>query len=128
LSFLAVLVIAPPRVEGACSHLVTSPTDRASLSNLITLSISNLKGQLEQNPVPARPRPCSGAFCSGQPAAPMIPPGWFAERIDPWSRSAIAPAPSSPFSSYRAVMRTVLRSIHRTNAVFHPPRDRGFYA
>ena len=68
------------------------------------------------------PRPCSGAFCSGQPAVPAVPAGMSDGRMGSWPLCSSAPAyawhvlPSSPRRT------TAPRPVHRGSGVFHPPR------
>src|SRR4029077_12441119 len=83
-SLLALALLPPPGAAGGCSHLVTSRTDPARLSSLIEPLVGDLAGRSEGLPGPPPPRPWSGAWCSGQPAAPAVPAGVFDGPLDSW--------------------------------------------
>ena len=70
---LTLALSAPGIAEGGCSHLVNSRADSWQLPSLIDPLAPDLSGQSEKLPVSSPRRPCSGALCSGQPAAPAVP-------------------------------------------------------
>src|SRR5579871_5510579 len=89
---LAMALSAPPGAEGGCSHLVTSRTDPARLASQLDPSITGWADRSAPLPLPPGSRPCSGAWCSGQPAAPAIPAGMSDGRLDSWLWCPSAPA------------------------------------
>ncbi len=119
---LGFTLVAPPGVEGSCSHLVTSRTDPGRLSALIDPLVHDLSGEPAGIPLPLPPRPCAGALCSGQPAAPAVPPGSFDGRIDTWAWYALVPGLTLTGDSFLFAATTELHPIRQALDVFHPPR------
>ena len=122
LAILALGVIAPPGVEGGCSHLVTSRTDRHGSSALTESLLYDLAAPSVPLPIPSGPRPCSGAFCSGQPAVPAVPAGVTDGRIVSWAWCSGMPSPTSNGTSFLSEETSDPQTIHRLIAVFRPPR------
>jgi hypothetical protein len=122
LSLLTLALIAPPGAEGGCSHLVTSRTDLVRLSSLIEPLINDLAGRSDRLPGPQTPRPCSGMWCSGQPAVPPVPAGVFDELLDSWPMCPSASASGSASPTFLSAATTALRPVHQGSGVFHPPR------
>jgi hypothetical protein len=118
ITLLALVLLAPPVAKGGCSHLVTSRTDPGRLSPLI----GDLSGRSEGIPVPSRPRPCSGAFCSQQPAAPAVPAIGLDQRLDSWPWCPILPTLASARPSFLSAGTIALCPVQRAGEVFHPPR------
>ena len=123
MTLLAMSLLAPSRAEAGCSHLVSSRSDAMRLSSLIDPLIHDLTAPSEDGPAPPSPRPCSGALCSGQPAAPAAPAAALDAPLDSWAWDGPIPgralAVGSPFLSAET------GSVHptrRATAVFHPPR------
>ncbi|HEX8204001.1 MAG TPA: hypothetical protein VF590_26230 [Isosphaeraceae bacterium] len=69
-----------------------------------------------------RPRPCSGALCSGQPAIPLVPASTIADRIEGWAYEIPCPGPRDPAAVRVTPDEDHLRPSHRGPSVFHPPR------
>ncbi len=122
LLLLASALIAPSSVEGSCSHLVTSRTDPGRLSSLIEPLVHDLTGETRGIPIPDPPRPCSGALCSGQPAAPAVPAGFSDGRIDSWAWHAPVPGLTLTGGSFLFAETNELQPIRQSLDVFHPPR------
>ncbi len=120
-TILALAWLAPP-AAGGCAHLVTSRGDPARLASLIGTLLSDLAVQAGPDSAPPMPRPCAGAWCSGQPAAPPAAGSIGGAGGDPWawSPSFARPAPTDPHPLAAEARR--LRPVHRAPAVFHPPR------
>ena len=76
-------------------------------------------------PVPAKPRPCSGAFCSGQPATPAVPAGVADGRVGTWAwcpaDAGLGRRPGPPSCPAEAADRGPMR---RRISVFRPPRTK----
>jgi hypothetical protein len=113
---------APGSAWAACNHLVTSRTDPGRLSSRIEPLILDLTGRSQPLPIPPLPRPCSGTWCSGQPAAPSVPAGVLDGRLDSWAWCTEIPCLASTGSSFLSVETTALRPLQTGSAVFHPPR------
>ena len=113
---------APGSAWAGCNHLVTSRTDPGRLSSRIEPLILDLAGRSDPLPVPASPRPCSGTWCSGQPAAPSVPAGVLDGRLDSWAWCTEIPCFASTGSSFLSDETTALRPLRKGSAVFHPPR------
>ena len=73
-------------------------------------------------PVPEGPRPCSGAFCSGQPAAPAVPAGVADARVGSWAWCPAIPGSAATGASFLSLETNDPRPLHRWIAVFRPPR------
>ena len=119
---LASVLLAPPGAEGGCSHLVTSRTDPGRLSSLFEPLVHDLAGESAGIPSPQPPRPCSGALCSGQPAAPVVPAGFFDARIATWAWYPSVPGLTLIGDSFLFLEMHELQPIRQSLDVFHPPR------
>ena len=119
---LTLALLAPPVAEGGCSHLVTSQADSGQVSSLIEPLMRDLAGQSERIPAPARPRPCSGALCSGQPAAPAVPAELFEGELDSWACLAPVPGLAVPSDSFVSAEPDELQPTRLPIDIFHPPR------
>ncbi len=121
LALLASALLAPPAVEGGCSHLVTSRTSPGQLATRIEPLLGDVSDRTDPLPGPL-PRPCSGAWCSGQPAAPAVPAGVSQSRTDSWAWCQPIADPTSGDPSFLRAATTRLRPRYQGTAVFHPPR------
>ncbi len=119
---LASSLLAPSAAEAGCSHLVTSRLDVGRSSSLIDLLIHDLAGESSGSPIPVLPRPCSGAFCSGQPAAPVLPAGISDGRLVTWAWHASTSGLALSGDSLLFAETDELRPIRQSLDVFHPPR------
>jgi hypothetical protein len=119
-TLLALGLLAPTDARASCSHLVTWRNDPTRLSSLIEPLLHDLAGPAD--PTPAR-RPCSGAWCSGQPAIPPVPSGAFEGRIGSWAWHAPAAEDVAVDPSFLAPESPAPRPLRRGNDVFHPPRS-----
>ena len=119
---LVLVMIAPTVAEAGCSHDVTSRTISVGRSSLIEPLFHDLTGQSEDLPVPPLPRPCSGALCSGQPAAPAVPVGAIDAQPESWAWIASVPGLALTGESLLSPETSDLHPMHRVIAVFHPPR------
>jgi hypothetical protein len=88
LTLLVLAMFAPAVAEAGCSHLVTPRIDSQRFSSIIEPLIDGLARQREGLPVLPLPRPCSGALCSGQPAAPAVPSVAIDVPPDSWAWNA----------------------------------------
>lgn len=124
LAFLIAWNILPAEARASCSaHYVASRVQIAMEAVDVGLlrSAGALDG-IDGEPPDRRPTPCSGAFCSGNPAplssavdsTSATVGGFWA--ISPVSMTLAAPG-SSPSPSGDAVRRPV----GRTRSIFHPP-------
>jgi hypothetical protein len=119
---LALALLAPPGAEAGCSHLVTSRTDRHESSALTESLLHDLAAPSDPLPVPSRPRPCSGAFCSGQPAVPTVPVGVTDGRIASWAWFASMPESALTSPTFLFLETIAPDPMHRAIVVFRPPR------
>ena len=121
-SILALAWIAPPAAVGGCANLVTSRSDPEHLASLVGTLMIDLAVQAGPDSAPPMPRPCAGAWCSGQPAAPPATAGTGGAGGDPWAWSPSI-ARRTPIAAHSlAAEAHRLRPLHRGPAVFHPPR------
>ena len=119
---LALGLLAPSAARAGCSHLVTSRDDAARHTSLDGSLVRDLAGPSSPLPSPSPPRPCSGAWCSGQPAVPPVPPGTFDGHLGSWAWHAPGLDDDSTDPSYLVAETPVLSLLHRGTEVFHPPR------
>jgi hypothetical protein len=123
-TLLASVLLAPSAAEAGCSHYVTTRTDAGRFVSLVTSLNLDLAGQSQsqQLPVPLPKSPCSGAWCSGQPATPAVPAWVFDRVLDSWSWCPSASFLSAARPSFLFFEMTTLLPIHQGCGVFHPPR------
>jgi hypothetical protein len=119
--FMVWVLLAPTGAQAGCSHLVISRTNPVWLPSLVDLS-GGEAGRSEPLPVTPPPRPCSGAWCSEQPATPAVPPGSIDGRLHFWAWCASIPerVPIDPF--FLTLEISALHAVHRRTVLFHPPR------
>jgi hypothetical protein len=118
---LAVIVSsAPVSVWAGCSHLVASRTEARRLPSLIDPLMDDLSGRAD--PLQAPQRPCTGAWCSGQPATPTVPAGVFDWGLGSWAWWTSNSGTDSTSSSSTTVEIRLFHPLYCGNAVFHPPR------
>ena len=122
LTLLVLVMIAPTVAEAGCSHDVTSRTTSVGRSSLIEPLFHNLTGQSEDLPVPPLPPRCSGALCSGQPAAPAVPAGPIDVQPESWAWIASVAHLALTGESVLSSETSDLHPKHLAIAVFHPPR------
>jgi hypothetical protein len=120
---LALALLTPRSTQGGCSHLVTSRTDPGRLSSLTERLVRDLAGEVDGIPAPVTPRPCSGALCSGQPAAPAVPAGYLDGRLNSWAWCASVPGLALMGDSFLFAETNEIRPTRRSLDVFHPPRS-----
>jgi hypothetical protein len=106
-----------------CSHVAVSQNDPGQVPSILDTLLNDVAGpSSDRNPLPERSRPCSGAFCSGQPGTPAVPAGAFDRQGDSWAwcanHSGTLPTLYSFDSSGSASADAVIRS----SGIFHPPR------
>jgi hypothetical protein len=118
-ALLALGLLAPTVAKAGCSHLVTSRYEAERLASLAGSLVRDLA--VPSDPIPAR-RPCTGAWCTGQPAIPPVPTGTFEGRLGSWAWCPSSPdeVPTDP--SFLIAETHVLLPLRRGNEVFHPPR------
>jgi hypothetical protein len=123
---LLVLVAFAPCARGGCSALVTSRNGLAGHNRLGDSLIANLSGgdsrQSELPSSPLAPRPCTGAWCSGQPAAPTAPPGASGGPIDSWAWYISRTGSVDLYSCFSSEVERDPCPVRRDGSVFRPPR------
>ncbi len=100
---LAVLLCAwPSQAKAGCSHYVVAKTHAVQLTQLLD-SFERLDESRLSTEAPARPQPCSGAFCSGKPAVPVpvpIPMSRHTETVAPLKLLTFTPLATIQFLAY----------------------------
>lgn len=125
LSLLMLLCGPSPAVRAGCSdHYLTSR--RQAAAEVFALDRLILSGSvlppLDETP-PARPTPCSGALCSGNPAVPLSTvPTVMTEGDGDWAISLRPPVFADPGSIARSAEDARLVPIDYPSSIFHPPR------
>src|SRR6185312_15463997 len=121
-SILALAWLAPPAVAGGCAHNVTSRSDPARLASLIGTLISDLAVRTDPSSAPPMPRPCAGAWCSGQPAVPLATVGAGGTGSDSWAWNPPLGGRVSVDPSFLSTEADGLNPLCWRPAVFRPPR------
>jgi hypothetical protein len=118
IALLAVGLLAPSAKASHCGRYVE---EDARFRRAIADLLSSEPGERPSVPIPPAP-PCSGALCSGQPAAPATPVATPTLIEDHWpcpvATVAIACDDSRPVTTDEADARPVRRGL----SIFHPPR------
>ncbi len=123
---LLMFLCAPaPAARAGCSALyLTSRTQAAAeTSALDPLILSGSVLPSHDETPPSRPTPCSGALCSGNPAAPLstVPP-IMPEGDGDWAISPCPPVLADPGSIARPAGDARLVPVDHPSSIFHPPR------
>lgn len=123
-AFLALVVVWTPSADASCGpHWLTSRGEaHRELTRLLLLdpAADTLAGS---HPMPPKaPARCSGAFCSGNPAAPAsATPSLVSVGGEQWAMSSRLDAAADRGSLLFAATDTPLRPVDRAQAIFHPP-------
>lgn len=116
---------APSRAQAGCAHYVVS--GKAPAHSLGNLEIFDHPAAPQASPaddqLPPRPKPCSGALCSGKPAAPVpAPVATGTLRVDQWV-DLMAPPPLEPgFGRALAHRERLVRPVVEGASIERPPR------
>jgi hypothetical protein len=122
---LTLALFAPAAARADCSHLVTSKTDRAyQAERQIDLLIRGSSGGDPSSEPRSPSRPCSGAFCSGQPGVPSVPVGSLERLADSWAYSASISTAKAAASFFIATEGAKESPCRAPSGIFHPPRAR----
>jgi hypothetical protein len=123
--FLILQALCAPRSASAgCNHLVDLQTGTDHFPTAIERMFVDLAAHSDPVPTPQPARPCSGVWCSGQPATPPIPPGALDDvpfETWAWCRSILRSAESATPTILR-LSAAILRPLIAVSDVFHPPR------
>ena len=112
---------APEAAQAGCNHPVVSRADSVQSFAEVDRLLDDLNSRSQ--PPPASQRPCSGAWCSGQPVVPPVPAGARDWRAESWAWTAWGSIafPPSLFSLLPAD-RPGTHRIVSGSGIFHPPR------
>lgn len=125
LSLLMLLCAPAPAAQAGCSaHYLSAQTQAAA--ETFALDPLILGGSVlppHGETPPARPVPCSGALCSGNPAVPLstVPPV-MPDGDGHWALALFTPVLADPGSIARPDRSTRLIPIDHPSSIFHPPR------
>jgi hypothetical protein len=127
---LITVVAAPSPAWASCTNphvgsRLERPRATAHLSWLEAAGALSMP--LDQAP-PSRPAPCTGAFCSGNPAPPLstlppVPP----QSGEEWAISVIAIISEGPGASAGLTAAPSLQPRLDHTSIFHPPRPQVTY-
>jgi hypothetical protein len=116
---LAWVAIGPDPVRAACAHRAQP---RLSEEAAALEPFGDAPTPIEAPRPAGRPRPCTGAMCSGQPAPPASSTAPAPVRVSAWA-ILVPPAPATaPGSSALPRDERDVRAIEPAGSVFHPPR------
>jgi hypothetical protein len=125
LSLPMLLCAAAPSARAGCAnhYLAVRTQQVAETHALDPLLLSRSALPSREGLPPARPTPCSGAFCSGNPAVPpSTAPLSLPEGDGHWAISLFPPAVADPGSLARPGEDARLAPVNQPSSVFHPPR------
>ena len=122
---LAVLLCAwPSKADAGCSHYEVANIHWEQLARRFdTFEFERGGGVNVSSEAPARPKPCSGALCSGKPAVPAaVPIAVETTRADPWG--AVVSQPPAPRASGQllAYAERIVRAVIEGSSIERPPR------
>jgi len=123
---LTLVLSAPSAARADCSHGVTSRGDRAHQAGHVGDLFRRLAAHDQSPQLPLPVRPCSGAFCSGEPAVPGIPPGSLERLVDSWVWSASVFGMKATAYSFSFARCADAHPLDLARAIFHPPRFLSF--
>ena len=119
-------VTKPAQAE--CARYVTYHDQNSNISGRLELVNFGVPKSTPRNdaPVdrPARPRPCSGALCSGSPAVPWAPIHTIPERVNQWAFLDTIIDASRSVHEPLAHSSSNLIPTSYVDSIFHPPRPR----
>jgi hypothetical protein len=131
LTALAFAAFAPGSAEASCSQYVQTNSDlpihQSSLAQLDDAGSSNGATGASIPAAPQRPRPCSGALCSGQPAPPSSPTQIDVPRAGQWAIIATPTQGAVNDPVFSPGDDNDLHPTHRSTSVYHPPRHSSFF-
>lgn len=133
LTALVLVAFAPGSADASCSQYVQTisdlPIHQSSLAQLDDAGPSNGATGASLPAAPQRPRPCSGALCSGQPAPPSSPTQIDVPRAGQWAIIATPVQAAVNDPVFSPGDENDLHPTHRSTSVYHPPRlSSSFYA
>ena len=121
---LASAILAPSPAEAGCSHDVISVNTRGTMRTS-QLDILNPIGS-PSNPIathpPSRPRPCSGALCSGKPAVPPVPVVSTETQGEQWGELLSPPAALVEEGRWLDRAKSFLQPVLQGPSIDRPPR------
>jgi hypothetical protein len=127
LATLAVAVcVGPGTARAGCAHYVTvgQSHDHAPFGlELLTRDSAGTASLAAA--VPSRPRPCTGALCSGKPAVPLPSPVSALvghPQAEEWVGLSPAPVVASAAGGARLTDDVRVRPIHEGASIDRPPR------
>ena len=123
-ALLACGLVVPSKARAGCSFYVLSQSDRDHPAFLDPLLLG-ADGDSGEHPSPSPsngPRPCSGAFCSGEPSTPPTPPSSVSPQVKPWACLAIPEVPTGCRLTPFLLDASDSRPVRAGDSIFHPPR------
>lgn len=122
IALLAAFCAAPSRAEAGCSHYVVA--GQHADEPLLRLDIFNPStAAAVAAEAPVRPKPCTGALCSGKPAVPLpVPITASVSRAEQWGE--MMPPSSLPTTGGRllTVAEPIVRAVIEEPSIERPPR------
>jgi hypothetical protein len=106
-----------------CSHVAVSQNDPGQVPSILDTLLNDVAGPLsDKKPLPERSRPCSGAFCSGQPGTPAGPAGAFDRQGDSWAWCANHSGTLTTLHCFHSSESATAAAVVCSSRIFHPPR------
>jgi hypothetical protein len=115
-------ICAPGSARAGCSHATVARNDPGGLQSIVDSFLVDLAGPIDGYPARPPSRPCSGVFCSGEPATPAVPAGEFDLQADSWAWCASGSVRISGCRAFYPSGHSAPHSIVRISGIFHPPR------
>jgi hypothetical protein len=129
LALLAMVTLSPAAARAGCSahDLILRSQAGGGISYLDLLSSAGALSTPTDQAPRQRPAPCSGAFCSGNPASPVSPlPSVSSIGVRHWAIVALHVGQLEAGTLQGLFVDADLRPIDVSCTVFHPPRSPAF--
>jgi hypothetical protein len=124
LAFLTAVGVSAAQAQAGCSsHYITSRSTVHGGAGLDVLVVGESPGRVEEKAPVRRPAPCTSAFCTGNPAAPISTiPFLPTDSGSDWALSGSTLALNLSGSYYCWPDCLNIRPIDHAGSIFHPPR------
>jgi hypothetical protein len=96
--------------------------DLSGALELLDVEVIASKRVVPISPPIERPKPCSGAMCSGNPAVPWAPIHTIPERVNQWALLECMTPMIVRGGVVQAHRETILSPALLVRSIFHPPR------
>lgn len=122
IALTALLCAWPSRASAGCSHYAVARTDSGPVAHQQLTLLEDLGAVDASSEVPVRPKPCSGAFCSGKPAVPVPVSLTTVRTTDAVAAWLLAPPDPRAKGRPLAHAERNVRAVIEGTSILRPPR------